>query len=275
MFEVTFRPHVPVFYELDVLDEGRTLVIRIPKSIWTSLLNILTRRDFLKPIEQNLGIPSFIEPGLLPWGFGPVFMTEAESHPDWITLLCELPQLISSVEEKTVPWNKSVALSASLHWLFYCLAAVGRRENSEMQQHQLLEVSIGIYKEEYQYHLCITAEFSLAACAWLEAEIAKGDIHTRYEHPQLTLYMQRAYERLCGERSLDRFQLLCTCVQIYHPCCISFSTEGDRAGLGSFTNHKEEYGLELYDHNIDNAMQQLVLLVGVAGLHSLARKDGY
>jgi hypothetical protein len=261
-------------YELDVRDNGTTLVIKVPQTIWVQALPYLTKRSALTPLERSLHIPSFIPPGSLPWGFSPVFVLE-ESDPSWTTILCELPQFFSSESSKENEenrWNRAHALSASLYWLFLCLEYAARTETTSVAASQLLEVHIGIGKEDYRYVLGIDAGFSLAACRWIESQTQR----TEYtKHPVITEYMINAYKRIYGEEELDRFDLHELRAEIASPCAIHFSTLGNRTGLGSFTNCKQTYGLELYCHNVDTTMQQLILLVGVAGLHSLARKAGY
>lgn len=276
MFSVICYRHVPLRYELDIQDEGTTLIIRIPHAIWQKTLPFLRNRKRLSFLQQRLRIPPFLLPGPLPWGFGPVFILGEHRDSSWVTVLCELPQFFSetsSAESEVSAWNKAYAVTGSLEWVFTCLQHVGDEpQESSQGPFQLLEVQTGIDREDGRYIFSVNAGFSLSACRWIESQARSAHYAT---HALLTNWMTNAYKRLYGKQSIDTFCKHELRAEISSPCRIHFSVPGDRTGLGSFTNHKEVYGLELYDHNVDNTMQQLVILVGVAGLHSLARKAGY
>jgi hypothetical protein len=87
--------------------------------------------------------------------------------------------------------------------------------------------------------------------------------------------MRNAYQRLFGKDILDRFDAMYIHARIEQPCRIHFSTVGDRTCVGSMTNYRNENGLELYDHNVDTPHQQIVLLIGLASMHAIARREGY
>ncbi len=270
----------PAYYELDVVDEGRTILIHIEKSMWERTIALFRASPFLRDCQRNLKIPEFIFPGPLPWGFGPFFAPLRREDLDsaWVTVTCELPQLFrdsfyanDDKDPSLMAWQRGTSLCASLHVLFYTMEYLAFQTEglAQTSSKQLLEVTVGIRADTDRRIHFISSQLSNRGYDWLEKQAPNSELAF------ITFQMRAAYQRIFGKEELDRYDQCYIHADITYPCSISFSTVGDRTGLGSYTNRKQEYGLDLYDHNVDSPMQQLVLLIGLASLHAQMRKEGH
>lgn len=274
-FTVTSQISTPLFYGLGALDEGKTIEITIPTCIWEETHPSLVEARGETLYGDPLKIGPFIEPGPLPWGFGPVLVLDDEyTNPNFRRILCKIPQLWNEVTgESNDPHKRGTEIIASIAWLLQCINNTLETPDDCLET-QLIEVSLCVSRGENIARHGICAGLSSFACSWIENRVQGENNSHCFDIPEVTENMTNAYLHIMGKRGLEGMEKHELRGEIRSPCCIHFHTPGDRTMLGSMTNHRTKYGLELYDHNIDTTMQMLVLLVGLATFHSIVRREG-
>lgn len=261
MFSVSCQPAFPAYYLLDIENEGTTLILHFPNAIWVPITELLHTTPYKTQLQKSLYIPDFIIPGVLPWGFGPVLQERIKYSDDWMSLRCELPKFVNSAGEFCEEaWDRAFGLVASIHLLLECAQSVHHTTPLVGLRSQLIEIMVAAYESSGHRYCAISAGLSDEACNWIARQKSNEN------HRGITNHMINAYKRLFGKSELDSWDVHETNANIRPQCSISFSVPGDRTGIGTYTNRRQPHGIEMYDHNVDSPLQQLVLLIGLASL---------
>lgn len=272
-FRCSYEADVPVWYDLDVLDGGRGLVLKIEKGAAEQLFEYLTAKTANR-FMSGVKVPTFIMPGILPWGYGPVLVMGGQEGP-WVRIECDLPALFSDIKADTYTseerWDRAYGLSATWSLLMAGLGQIGSIYMSPLDGLQLLEVELGVNKERGMHSCPILAGLSVTTLDWL-----RGQGEER-RHRVIGACMLEAHHRMRQYDRSDDWVNGRTYAMIRQPARIDFGCDGDACGLNPSHDYgydlRHQKGYELFPHNVDTPMQQMVLLVGIAALNCLVRKD--
>ncbi|MEK7558329.1 MAG: hypothetical protein AAB507_00705 [Patescibacteria group bacterium] len=159
-----------------------------------------------------------------------------------------------------VEHEKAQALSASLSLLFLTLDDRASGETSETEEKQLMEIVVGCRPGAF----FLSGSFGLSVVEWLIRQRMNRPIH------EIVSAMKCAYRFMFekSERFNSDFDFDAKVTS--ENGWLNIICPGQGCGLipklNSFGRHR---GYEFSDHNIDNAGQQLTLLVALATLHDL------
>ena len=248
-------------YQILALDGGTTLQILIPGTLWLATIPLLIS-PMRRLMEGNLNIPDFIQPGILPWGFGPILSFEEDHRSPWRSILCELPNF-TDTSSSEFNWQKARATIASLEHLLRCVEYASTKNSwTSHGVQQILEVSLGVHSEPTGITCFICAGFSSSLCTWLMSQQSQ-EIST-----SITQDMTNAYCRMYGKDGIDSYTCFELRAEIRDSIYATLPCPGDRTTLYPTSFQQDTNGYELGDHNVDTPLQQLTLLVGLASLWS-------
>ena len=170
-------------------------------------------------------------------------------------------------------WQKAFAISATFTLIFSYLYTPEKSIDSKSLNHQLVIVCTNTYKEAHGGSLY--GEFSKAIVSWMK-NIGSVEVESFLNF--LKIRMIKAYGKMYGCK-LDKmevfdaydFKMMMKNGRLIMDC------PGDACGVypsEDYLNDKEETGYKFSCHNVDNPMQQLTFLAGLAALHDKARKAG-
>ncbi len=262
MFAVSGSAPFPAYYNIGVVDEGRTVVIDIPLSTWEQLPVLCRSNGYRELIKKWLRISDFIFPGALPWGYGPIFSDETSPRTDWHRIRCELPCFTDSNGQMIENGHlRGREIVGSLWFLIKCLESLQTEKPAMTSLQQSLELTVSARVDDGVSY-AIGAGVSNACCDWIVAH------HQHEETATISRYMQNAYCRMFGLEKMERYDAQKCHADIRPDCSFSLEVPGDRTGMGTYTNHRGQFGVDMYDHNVDTSMQLLALLVGLATLNT-------
>lgn len=264
MFRVSTESPFTAYYKLGIDNEGATILFNIPNGIWEKTVKNLHAFEFRSFLKQTLRISNFIVPGELPWGYGPIFIDGLPAIQDWHQIRCELPCFVDSNGSiRDDAWERGCAIVASIKFLIMCLQQAQRSKHAKTHHSQLMELIVSVRAEsDGRRRYGIAAGLSAACCNWITQQDKRAEAIT------ISKCMEVAYRRMLlnrAEKTVDTMFLRCG-AEIGPNCSVSLSVPGDRTGIGTYTNSRDRFGIDMYDHNVDTSMQLLTLLVGLAAL---------
>lgn len=270
-FACTREEHMPAWYELDVADRGRAIVIRIVPAAWEFICK--QHQDNvpgLKSLQETHQLSPYVRPAASGWGFGQALMPYP-TEPGWVGFRCQIPTLLPLVQENRdkPQWQEPRNVAASLQVLAAALLTC--RGASTRQEPQLLEFDL--HCGHGQGRWTVFAGLSPAMCAW----VAKQPETSR--QPEICECMENAHRQLFGRSYVNRDRRPYIHATIRHPAWISLCCPGDACELSPEDSHDDyremDWGYGLHPHNMDTPMQQLTMIVGLAAMHKLARAAGF
>lgn len=266
-FACTREGQMRAWYELDVGDNGRAIVIRIVHAAWEFVKRQLQKDlPLVTALQEGHRLSPFVKPTEGNWGFGQVavpFVTQ----PEWVAFKYQIPNVFTADREKP-QWQDLCNITATIQVLTACLYLCS--ESSTKSQAQLLEFSLDCGHGPGRWP--VFAGVSPAMCRWIAQQSETS------RQPEICQYMENAHRQLFGRSrlSLDRPYILAT---IRQPSWISLCCPGDACDLSpedlytDLSHMNRGYGL--HPHSMDTPMQQLTMIVGLAAMHKLARTAGF
>lgn len=252
---------LPVYYQLDIADEGRTLLFKIPEEVWSAVQALAQHTQWIGNTRRNHDAPEFIRPMGLPWGFGPFIMASEDQNPGWQTLRIELPDFPRSQAESI--WPQAHGLLATLNFLFWMPNYLMGKHGVELSTfpEQVVKVEMGKGSERHSFY--INAELSQKVLDWADRQPQDQN------HEQIGEWMWNAHQRMFGADKFDTYRKDETSIRIYSHGHIVFSCPGDRCSLYMIDHDRKSMG----DHNVDNPQQICIFLIGLAGMHRLVLEE--
>lgn len=262
---------IPAWYEIDLEPERNdTFVIRIYKGALEELRRVKPDAPILLHYQKTMELPEFIGPGSGYWGFGEVLREIPCEQNGWVAYRATLP-VVKSVTRgdrlKYVDWNPLGRLRATLDVLFNALWLFDG--DTGLQLPQLIIINSMAVTASGAISAVLTPAMILFLAKQDEGQDFKSVVNT----------MRRTDEYLWQEEgnpnpySISQFHVILQKSKFLHFC-----VPGDACGLDpdshSYSGDSLAKGYSLVPHNVDNGIQQLSLLMGLAKLHSLARQSG-
>jgi hypothetical protein len=258
---------LPAWYEFGMKD-AKTLFIKIHRKAWKEVIDKI-RSDapiiqmFQKDFADNPSFGSFVIPSdQKPWGFGNILFPKPSSESDWFLFLCPLPILYRNGKHTSGgDWALRATLSLFFTALWLC------EDDTEAKRPQLMVIEgLRVDKEIYGGSLSVT--LTPQVTQWL----AKQEDRSTLDDVEIA--MQAADHHMWRNKKFISqpydFRVMCR-----QPKWINFTVPGNACGLdpSDYNDQSPENGYRLSPHNTDTGFQQLTLLVGLAKLQDLIRKD--
>lgn len=258
----------PAVYDLKVGGQSQSLVIAVHQEVLDYTTATLSKPGIpmIDSLREELSLPAFIRPieGEC-WGFGPIIGSLPTMRDDHALLRCPLPVVSKAGDFKKANWEAAYATSATLNVLF-TLLSLDEVEISDQEFHQLISVNLLTRKGTHGGSLSVT--LAKALLPWIKSQPI--DIN----HRNIARVMKAAHEQLIGLQPL--FDLRDFAVVTRESNQVHLSVPGDACGLDPTDFlFEEDKGYRLSPHNVDNPVQQLTLLMGIAAICEAARKAGY
>jgi hypothetical protein len=239
--------------------------------------------NFIEPSNDNDSIPPFATPVTKPeidlphfakpvngrwgsrWGFGGILAKTGE-EPDWVSYRCPLPILKRQEDEaKEAALDHPFAASATLKIFFEKMYDSDEETGSELPQLLAIE---GMRVERGDYGSLFWVFVGKVLVPWLANHSDNSAIS---EMISAMASANRFMFPSDNPINLSSFQAKFT-----KPKSIALECPGNVCSLApKGACNESDNGYKLIPHNIDDPLQQLTLLVGVAKMYELARKEGY
>ncbi len=206
--------------------------------------------------KEDFSLPEFIYPDESNFGFGPVLKFLGLEHGQWLAWRCVLP----GQDEESSEWKKKMfALRATLSLLFQKLMFLDIDTGWKNPQLVLID-SLGVGESSGGY---LSAFLTPAMIQWLSRQ---GNCRLE----SVIAAMQSMDGQLVRASDCGGFRAYCR-----PPKWIELHVPGNACDLSpySYSDESLDRGYQLHPHNVDNSIQQLTLLAGLACLHDLARAD--
>lgn len=251
--------NVPGWYDLSF--PGNTLLLNShPAASEWVCGRLTTSFPRAQSLQSLLDLPQFIGAGEETWGFGPV-ITKTSEGTSWPTWECPLPTIQSSDPEGG--WDKAYAVSTTLGLLFDTLDFVEAETNHPKPQ--LLTINGLTVNKDSPQVAALGISLSPEMCHWLTGKASS-------ELQEIDQAMSSAYKHMLKSSvsiSEKRFQARFSEAGMLH-----LYGEGNSCSLDPSSSLFPGEGYELVTHNCYTPVQQLTLLVGIAKLYEIARREG-
>jgi len=164
-------------------------------------------------------------------------------------------------------WKKAFMISASFTTVLGWLDLFERETSSFLPQ---LMTVFTITRDE-AHGGSLGGMYSIELCDWMRVLYRRA--RTNYEIVEMTGAMRIAHKKIFGE--INEFDELYTWARIDDGNgWLNVSCHGDACGLNPANmDFDGTRGYKFSCHNVDNPMQQLTLLAGLAALHDKARRE--
>jgi hypothetical protein len=254
---IPVNDYIPAWYELSW--RKNKLIILIHQAAFEVL-----KKDF--PQEQpvinfykrDFSLPEFQFPHEGDFGFGPVLKFIGCKRVVWPAWECILP----ARDEESEQWKRKIfALRATLSLLFQRLQFLDVDTGSEKSQ--LIVIDDLRVEENSFFSGSLTATLTPLMAQWISRQ---GNCQL----PLVVSAMKSMDRQLIRVSDCGGFKAECM-----PPKWINFTIPGNSCGLDPKDYYDEslDRGYGLKPHNVDNGIQQLTFLAGLACLHDLARAD--
>lgn len=267
MFNVSETSPFPTYYTLDI-ESDATIVFYIPTPIWDVATGFFRDAPIREQLAKDLNLSLFIFPEEKDaWGFGSV-LKNFPSAITGFTKICYEPRQFTGSDGFISPqsWNHAYGVVASIQFLLECAQYANRLSPVRTGLMQQVELEIIAHKLGLSRKTELNGGLSNALCDWITAQNVGV-------HEKISGYMGNAYLVMHGSPHTTYRDTHDCFVTIQEHCSISFHVPGQRTGIGSYHNHRRQYGLNFTDHNIDNPIQAITLLTGLATLCHYAQLD--
>jgi len=247
---------LPAWYTLEIQDKQFRLSLHKQA--------IVARSDYFRRLTRLYDDMHFAHPFILPsadreWGFGPVI---AESqHPelsDWLIYQCNLPAYLKN---KEIDWNSIFEVAAPLSMIFRQLSTLQLATDSGFPQ--MTEIRLDSSRSNENP---IFVDVRPALSKWIHNNIGRG------QEPVIAKVMQNTYVYMHGSQYVHDYNFN---VWFRQPHRIDLQCPGNACSLNpSATYYSDRIGeaFELTPHNVDDPIQQLTLLSGLAKIDKLAHE---
>jgi hypothetical protein len=251
---------ISVWYELSA-PNAKTLQIRVHDDAFKHIC----MKNYKRANEQfAYKLPEFIPPTEQQWGITGLIKRVAQQDA-WHIFESTLPIIIDSKDrnredEIHIQLRCSLSIFFNALWLF----PMDSKETGEKQRQLLIIEHLSVRPEMHGASLSVTVTPELAT--WLsQAKVA-------LKYPEIEDVMMGAYNTMWQHRKHKEYDRHSIRVHSRPPKNIYFNVPGDACDLSPECSLNEgEHGYWLVPHNVDNSMQQLTFLMGLAKFHDLAR----
>lgn len=275
--------NVPAWYEIGFDDNNLSLLVFVHEAVIEKMMKVKSDHpEVIKVKGQESIILSEFTSDEINWGFGSVFKRVVSNRSSFVCFAVKIPQVlrpIDSKKSKFLPlnqqydWRKSDEISASFQ-IFWRALHFSRPEEILWSDKRPQLMQIRSFITMRMMGACpIGATLSRSFVNWLIKFSPNEEIL------EATQSMRRTYSYLInGTQTTTR--LSNTLVVIgSERCRLHLECPGDRSGLHPDYNVgfdiRNGHGYDLGDHNIDNSMQQITLLVGLAKLWDLCLEHNW
>ena len=264
LYEIMHKD-VPALYELGVGDQGKELILDFHPAVAESATELISSCDN-KQAFTGLELEPFKSPTKNSdmWGFGDVLKRLPNPKNDWIRWGLRLPCGNGKFSEDE--WKKWFGASATLNLLFR--AASLFNGDTGYERPQLMDLTL--VTEDRLHGGSIGCKLAQALVPYLASQ------PDGFYHPSLTAVMKQAFETMVGRKAatfMDRFR-----VYFRQPKWINLDVPGNATGLDPENYYvfddTKDWGYIITSHNVDGPVQQLSLVMGLAGVYDEARKFG-
>lgn len=266
---------VPAWFDLRVFDEGpwgqQGFAVDIHPVVWGRVqeaIPLVYNRQYAESSGREKDLGEFIppRPGEA-WGFGPVIAERPTAEGRWPGWVVNLPKKdVERADRKIwhptnwVPFDQAYA---SCDVLFTALRMVDPPVDEPKRQ--LLAVRTLSLKHGYS----IGAEISPKLARWIGRFVKEGSrgVENAIRQAMITVFSRmEIYDELIFHQMS---------VGLVPKRRLALSVPGDRAGLFPpfGEEHSKMHGYQLTEHNIDNPIQALTLITGLARLNQLVREE--
>lgn len=285
------RDIMPCWYELSWLEKIPAILLRVHKDFVEEIKE--RKIDFEKApmvmgLKLEFGFKNFVGDFNGNFGFDDVFKRKGEKD-GFIEFLIKIPKVKKKTDkscscckgkgktdfagikklclscdgkgkEYIYDWRSPYAISGSLN-VFFTLAAFPKKDTCA-PNNQLMDINLRTTRGGHGGSL--RGDYSIFLAEWFNS-CDKEKTATQIK--QATM---RAYRRMFEMSSFDRYKFDTR----VNNGGVFISCPGDATGIhpDGYRNDKNE-GREFSCHNVDTPMQQLILLVGLAALHDIVRKE--
>ncbi len=260
------REDLPAWHEIGSVENG--LILNVHPDAFEYQSSVLSNSDILRirSLSQLPNMPGYIPISAdHPWGFGEVLVPAVSSREGWLSWQATFPRVARDETMREANWPAVFALSASLNAFFMPLSLYDGKTDSKF--FQLVDIDLmtdtGLHGGSFSVNIARTL------IPWI-------DLHdSGFEDPKLADIMKQAYAHMLGEAAVtySRFRVLFRNPKWVNLICpnnlSTCSLDPERYDISS------DKGYTLLSHNVDNPVQQLTLLSGVAAMCDMARADGF
>jgi hypothetical protein len=166
-------------------------------------------------------------------------------------------------------WKLAFAISASFTTIFHWMEFPKKETSSLLPQ---LMTVFTITRDE-MHGGSLGGEYSVELCNWMRSLYLRDK--DRYVVIEMTEAMTIAHKKMFGAFRFGQERDIWAKIESSNGR-LNVNCPGDACGLhpaDSFGPERER-GYKFACHNVDNSMQQITLLAGLAALHDKARKEG-
>jgi len=253
---------VPCWYELGT--EGKATIVRIRNEVFAALVPKAREYDFPKVIGPwQLG--EFKPPSQGRWGYAKRLSTRASNRAGWQEVRCRLPRLSELVDgDRQANWLLGCQISASLAFLLIMLDELdlGPKERSPCQLVNRVSLGLGASMGGFGLRALISKQLA----DWLLSQPDQTDF------PGVRLKLASIFNHLwpgLGARNEEFF------AGVVYSGGLTLAVPGMACDFCGYPMDVEPgAGHVMNSHNVDNPIQQLSLLYGLAAVHDLAREAG-
>jgi hypothetical protein len=256
------RGDIPSWYEMSWQKNPASLAFKIHQDFINDSRPIPLEFPAIKALQKNLGLSNFEGDLSKDFGFENTFKNKGLDERGFVILQANLPKATGFFNSEVVDWHASYALSASLMILTMYTHHLEKETSSNLKQLFVLRTNAS--GERYG----LSGVIGLTLHNWLKEN--KGDTNQK-----MILAMKSAYQEMMGKEArhaIDGFDVLpwengainAGCIKWRWGISPNFMAEGD-IELGR--------GYKIDGYNLDNPMQQITMIAGLAALHDAARKE--
>lgn len=279
------QANMPRWYGLSWDPENVAIVLSIHRDMAHLLTPLTPDAPIIRTMKEEFGFATFHRD----FGFDGALMPAGDD--EWIRFTASLPVIFrllnlpcracggsgrdkflsdraclsceGTAKEHVFDWLPAYALSASLNVLFCLLEYPEIQTMSDLPQLMTIQLATG----HGMGASALSGLFGIPLVQWL---VDKG---FPYAISEMVLAMRRAYQWMLGRNTLPRGDLGAFRASVDHAGgWLNVSCQGDACGLnpdhGGFSGIKGR-GYRFLPHNVDNPVQQLTLLAGLAALHDI------
>jgi hypothetical protein len=261
MVKFITRENIPCWYELSWDKKTPGIILRIHRDFIKN-----TEFDFLnswqvKELMEDFKFPEFKADFNQDIGFGGAFKNQGKNKDGFWNFLVEIPQIKTATG---VDFRQADIISGSFTTLTNFLSSLCKKETSTPFS-QLITLNTITKSNLIQKGYSFSGEISFLLRRWL------ADVSGRREIPEVIQAMKTAYQKMSVSFKYyeNEFRM-----NIWENGGLSISCPGDACSLysdQSVSNNTKGY--KFGSDNVDNPMQQITLLAGLAALHDRARKE--
>lgn len=165
-------------------------------------------------------------------------------------------------------WKSVYAISASFTTIFHRMHFPDKETSSFSPQ--LMIVSTVTQNDMHGGSL--GGQYSIELCDWMRSLYLRNN--DRYEITEMVEAMKVAHRKMSGPFRFGQEHYIRARIENSNSW-LNIDCPGDACGLhpGDGFGPQEGQGYEFACHNVDNPIQQITLLVGLAALHDKARRE--